>query len=777
MFEAIGKAALHGGLEIITKVFLAIDGIVYGFIVHAYDIFLMISNNQPFSGDVFEGITQRMQIVMGVVMLFIVSYSLLRAIINPDDLTKGDYSVINVLKNILIALVLMALTPTIFNLLYEFQNIILEQNVIGNIIFGVNESEESIPTDYTSVYYKNTESGDDVEKVESIVPTVVDMQSNTKKNVTREYGGKVIAYQTFSAFFFAAEHKGFYASFDDITDGISKAHIVYIPKSEFFPPGSIELTNRNNVKMISLLGCAGGLVLSAATVGLTVPIAMISCGAVGFASGAVAEEYYYNADFVDLDTVQKYALIEGDYSFYAKFSGAVIGGQVTYNMILSTIAGLIVLYLLISYCIDIAIRAVKLGFYQVIAPVPIMLSIIPKQNKMLNNWIKVTMTTFIELFIRVAVINLAVYLIALVPSILSSIWVNSDGFSMTVAIANVFMIIGILLFAKQAPKLISEITGIDSANMKLGGMGAKALTVPSGMVGAGIASAGRGWKRNGLLGAAGGLAGGIGRGAKANWNSKNIGDLKANTNSAIRETTSAAIARANAKERYAEYKAENPGGNRFTYGMENLGNTIMGEGVAGKEEEINFIGRGTDVFKTLTTEAVNEKDSRAGRLTTQLAEMGKTEPNISKFLDRNGNLTEQGRTRYDYATARYQKQVDAVKDELKRAKLTETTTRMLTEGSGSIYDVKLAELETLARSNPNIEEYKDVGEFASKMRDLRNQYHADGASSELKANLESQMADMGVALDAADKKLKTRSGEAQKVVVSQPTPEKSKENK
>ena len=38
-------------------------------------------------------------------MLFILAYSLLRAIINPDDFSKGDYSFPNIIKNVIISII------------------------------------------------------------------------------------------------------------------------------------------------------------------------------------------------------------------------------------------------------------------------------------------------------------------------------------------------------------------------------------------------------------------------------------------------------------------------------------------------------------------------------------------------------------------------------------------------------------------------------------------------------------------------------------------------
>ena len=119
-----------------------------------------------------------------------------------------------------------------------------------------------------------------------------------------------------------------------------------------------------------------------------------------------------------------------------------------------------------------AVRCAKLAVLQIISPVPILARIIPGQESIFNNWIKKTMATFMEVFIRIAIIFFCIYLISTVSrsgginfshDILSG--VSGRGVEST---AKVAIILGILMFAKQAPGFISQIFGIDSGNMKLG---------------------------------------------------------------------------------------------------------------------------------------------------------------------------------------------------------------------------------------------------------------------------------------------------------------------
>ncbi|MEG1009433.1 MAG: hypothetical protein RSF67_06460, partial [Clostridia bacterium] len=69
----------------IVTIFLWIDAIVYNFINYFYEIFLYLAELDIFGDKEYMLIVNRVYVILGVVMLFILAYSLLKAIINPDD--------------------------------------------------------------------------------------------------------------------------------------------------------------------------------------------------------------------------------------------------------------------------------------------------------------------------------------------------------------------------------------------------------------------------------------------------------------------------------------------------------------------------------------------------------------------------------------------------------------------------------------------------------------------------------------------------------------------
>lgn len=125
--------------------------------------------------------------------------------------------------------------------------------------------------------------------------------------------------------------------------------------------------------------------------------------------------------------------------------------------------GAICIVVLIVIAVGVAIRSVKLSFLSLIAPLPIITYIEPKDNSnsMFNKWLKETIKTFLELFIRLIAFYFAILII-------TKILTNSNGvagYSGTAytfkdyPLVIIFLIIGCFLFALQLPKLIENLFG------------------------------------------------------------------------------------------------------------------------------------------------------------------------------------------------------------------------------------------------------------------------------------------------------------------------------
>lgn len=355
-------------IEIVAR-FLSfwLDKVVYGFIPTVYNILTDIAETTIFSEDIINLFASKIYALLGIFMLFKVSFSILTYIVDPDAFLDKSKGFSKLISNIIITLVLLVLTPWIFSQAMEIQSIVLRDNIIGSL-FSVTG------TDATS-------NGDP---------------------------GNKMAYETFKAFY----------------------HI----DTNLFP----ECESGESSALADPDGCVAEL------------------GLVGEDKADEGNQlkdtlnYAYNTNSVSI--YMDYDLLNlkdtGDeFVFY-------------YLPVVSTICGVVILLLLIVFCFDIAVRSIKLGFLNVIAPIPIISRIDPKKGKdTFDKWVKMCISTYLDLFIRLLAIYFAVFIISQVidlqfVSLQTGTSKNVDMF------VKVFIILGALIFAKQFPKLIEDITGI-----------------------------------------------------------------------------------------------------------------------------------------------------------------------------------------------------------------------------------------------------------------------------------------------------------------------------
>lgn len=189
------------------------------------------------------------------------------------------------------------------------------------------------------------------------------------------------------------------------------------------------------------------------------------------------------------------------------------------------IVGAGVCYILVLFALDMAVRIFKLAFFELTAPISIV-GYIAAGDKIISSWFKEVGKTFLDVFIRIAAIAFYLFLI----NNLSSFMVDFEGKTWRYVLI-AFLIIGMLIFAKQVPDMIGRIFGIDMKSQggiagRLGNMavvGKQAQKAWQGIKNAAGLAAGVG-----VLGAAGaamgvpaalGLAGGA-FGGKKLWDKK-----------------------------------------------------------------------------------------------------------------------------------------------------------------------------------------------------------------------------------------------------------------
>ena len=132
-----------------------------------------------------------------------------------------------------------------------------------------------------------------------------------------------------------------------------------------------------------------------------------------------------------------------------------------YKFGISTAAGIFLLYVILSMTLDVGIRAIKLGILQILAPIPISSYIVSKDK--LSKFFKLAINVYVDLFIRLAVIYFIIYFVDIIIGSIGDSVTVGNGYTagaFETAFVKIAIIIALFMFAKNAPKFISEVLGI-----------------------------------------------------------------------------------------------------------------------------------------------------------------------------------------------------------------------------------------------------------------------------------------------------------------------------
>ena len=431
--------------------FSILDNIGYFFLSGIFNIFFTIANANFFQGDVINEFYERVQLILGIFMIFILSFTLLQIIINPDMFKDKQKGAGSLAMRVAVMLVLLTLIVPIkvpedgnplnekinnngilFGFLYQIQDTVVKDNVLGKLILGYNVADVG-----DSVTYEDIDGNLRLQGMENV--------------------GDVITAEIAKAFITPALKDGYTeVNADPESDN-------YYEKSALCPTDIAPYLNR--------LVSSSGL----------------------------------------LDHVNLTCKPEGGKEIYA-FSYTGFGGVV---------CAIVMTIIIIGFTLDIAVRAIKLAILRLIAPIPIISYISPGQEKngAFGNWVKTLTSTYLSLFIRLIIIYFGIYLIILLR--------NGDLVAgiKEATLANVFVIIGILVFMKEAPKFFQDMLGIKGDGKLFSGigtmLGAAALT--GGLAGSVVTGARAAWEENKMakrpawMGIGGAITSGLTSGLGGAW--------------------------------------------------------------------------------------------------------------------------------------------------------------------------------------------------------------------------------------------------------------------
>ena len=339
---------------------------IYPLIAYAYKLFYNIGVLRIIKNDKIEPIYQRITLILGLVMLFVITFQLIQYIMEPDNFTDKEKGFGKVMVRMIVSVVLIAVVPYIFDFAFEVQSDIMSNNLIPKIILGGGEINENWGNELSATVF---------EKFYQVNPNLENPVCDDPSGATAE---RIVN-----------------ANLDDL---------------------------RNN-------------------------------GRLGTALDSCLNEKDKN------NTNEK---------------------KIQFDGIIAVLAGGLILWMMIMYCLDLGVRVVQLTYLQIIAPIPIIMYMLPKKDGAFEKWTKQCLTTFLDLFIRTAIICFAVLIIdtlgASFKDITSSVSASAQGDKVFTGLLYTCLVLGVMTFAKKAGDMLKEL--FPKGNAASGELGISAKRLP-----------------------------------------------------------------------------------------------------------------------------------------------------------------------------------------------------------------------------------------------------------------------------------------------------------
>lgn len=401
---------LFSWLSPLRAICMAIDGVLYSLLDNAYDLVIKLSTAELLKPATIKSLTGNLYIIFGVVAFFRLALLLVNAIIDPEKLNEKGKGLSNIFFRVVGMVILLAVTPFLFEMSYDLQGKLVgadaSENIIFKTILGNNANIASL---------KNSNAGKALQNIalSSLITIdkeylVNDKQCNVGENDCGFYPLTCVPNN------------------DD--EGTCTLQGGYVYGDNCSWPNCQKAVDKYNEMYVAEDMSPAKL---AAYAGTSKKIEV---------EGVEQEVYVYN-----------------------------------YMFIITGIVGVAMTYIIISFAIDIAVRMFELIVLEILSPLFIATFVDPKsaQSGPFKNWLSAVGKSYASLYIRLAIIALMVLLVSIINQ--SKMFQSMGDVS---GWAKIFMVIGLLIFAKKAPKWIGDMIGIKgdgglgglSIGKKLGGM-------------------------------------------------------------------------------------------------------------------------------------------------------------------------------------------------------------------------------------------------------------------------------------------------------------------
>lgn len=427
-----------------------LNNAVYFLLGLMYQIFFNVSSAQLFESETIKNFYGRIQLIIGVFMVFKVAVSILQGIMDPDKFMNPKEGFGNFITRVVISLALLTcLVPInipdvenansyekylnnnglLFGTLYSLQDRILSNNTLGRLILGTTDDSE--------------DPGSDVQD---------GMSEDEKQRAKLQQSSRVFASTILKGFLRINLKPAEVRADDDETN-----------RENWYCGANLDEDQAKLIEAYQQLDIDPSTLLS---------------------GEVITSDCEVNQNILDSfgNFMSNIPIIGGVFNIFVGNSRYLFA----FNWIMAFIIGIVFLIILVGFTVDIAIRSIKLAILRLLAPIPVISYIEPKSSKdggMFSSWVKALTSTYLDLFLRLAIVYFVIFLIQ--DMIVNGIVIDEAG-GMVGIISFIFIMLGLFIFAQKAPKFIKDALGLKGtmSNVGLSGIlnsaGATAGTLLSG---------------------------------------------------------------------------------------------------------------------------------------------------------------------------------------------------------------------------------------------------------------------------------------------------------
>ncbi len=459
---------------------------LYTFAADIYTLILDVAGAKIMDNSTVSTYARNISVLVGVFMLFRIAISLLSYLVDPDAMSDKKTGGSSLITGVLVTMLMLVTYSMCFKALRVVQDAILNpkdgNNVLVQLFSGSGNKEPGEHINGINCFYKNGASASISKDSYDVIVSLATNNGYKPFQYVDDYSKVWNVFQFTKIDGISVDRSSSYVyKYDEYKQEAGNKRIswFYADTIVYSMANSSAITIDTTTNKGTLNRCPNYLFFADAgqNVVLTDDINLItkkSERAATLDQSKTTKKAYVNDagrimagsllfSFVECDSAKDRDICKklGDSMQINDMEGTIdymlddndMNDAISFKSFLALLFGIVLILFLVTTTADVAVRTVKIMVLEVFAPIPIIAYSDPKTRDVFNSWIKTVGSVYADIFIRVIIIAICNFLVS---------QISLGSYRMFVKIA---LIIGILLFIKEAPQFICNALGIKAQGL------------------------------------------------------------------------------------------------------------------------------------------------------------------------------------------------------------------------------------------------------------------------------------------------------------------------